>query len=239
MPHSCQVCGFISKDNLICKKCLPDGWTERARCFHCYYDLDFSGVCQVCSAGLPPFWRMRYLWQYQLLARDLIISCKNLPSRALCEFAAQTLAASIPNLFNDTDWDLIVPIPPTPKALHKRGFVITDILAQAICSKIKTNNKSVALSFCLTHQGNKLGPQSTLKTEQRVRNVQNSFLSKPLNGDSVLLVDDVLTTGATTLHAVLALLKAGASRVDVVVLARAARWHPQAISGILSGYGKF
>ena len=177
---------------------------------------------------------MRYLWYYQLEARDLIISFKNLPSRVLCEFAGKTLADHLELLFLDLDWELIVPVPPAQRAVQKRGFVPTDLLAHAVNKKLKQSGHASRLSFCLKHHGYRLGPQAGLTPERRARNVKDTFSSKKLYSESVLLIDDVLTTGATTLHATLALLEAGASRVDILLLARAPRWHPQSISDILS-----
>lgn len=236
VPHACHVCGFITKDSYICKRCLPSEWLERPRCFHCYCDLDFSGVCNHCAHTLAPFWRMRYLWHYEHLARDFIISMKNSPSRVLCKLAATSLVKHLDHLFIDQAWDIVVPIPPAKQSITRRGFVPTDLLAHSIVKKLSLSSQRCKLSFCLSHRGYNIAPQASLKTSQRVRNVRDTFICTKLNGENVLLVDDVLTTGATTIFACLELLEAGATRVDIVLLARAARWHPQSISGILRRY---
>ncbi|MHC1713913.1 MAG: ComF family protein [Solidesulfovibrio sp.] len=113
--------------------------------------------------------------------------------------------------------DLIVPVPLHPRRLVWRGFNQSLELARILAKNLHRPVSPQAL----TRIRDTL-PQSQLPGTKRLENIQGAFAANPVlvRGRRTLLVDDVMTTGATIDTAVKALRRAGAARVDVAVVAR-------------------
>ncbi|MGH9456497.1 MAG: ComF family protein [Thermoanaerobaculia bacterium] len=114
-------------------------------------------------------------------------------------------------------FDAVVPIPIHPRRLAARGYNQAELLARSFCAATGLPLRSGALRKRLDTPA-----QSTLHREERAANVRRAFASSPsAAGRSVLLVDDVCTTGATLRAAAAALRGAGTTRVAALVVARA------------------
>jgi len=116
------------------------------------------------------------------------------------------------------DADLIVPMPLHPSRLLQRQFNQAALLAQGVA---KASQKRCALAALRRVKATR--SQVGLTRAQRAENVQGAFRAAEgadLKNRNVLLVDDVLTSGATANAAARALLRAGALNVDVLVFAR-------------------
>ena len=116
--------------------------------------------------------------------------------------------------------DLLVPVPLHPFKLAMRGFNQSALLAKAM-----SQASGVPVDVDALARVKATPPQVGLTRSQRALNVQGAFrvveaLAISICGRSVVLVDDVLTSGATINAASRALLRGGATRVDVVVFAR-------------------
>jgi ComF family protein len=127
--------------------------------------------------------------------------------------------------------DVVLPLPLAPERLAERGFNQALELAKRLASKSKIH------TFMLTRTRN-TAPQRLLDREARRRNVANAFALQAtsskgyssatvsLEGKHILLIDDVMTTGATLVAAAEPLYKAGAARVSAVVIARTPLFAP-------------
>ncbi len=122
--------------------------------------------------------------------------------------------------------DLIVPVPLHPRRLRGRGFNQSLELARGLAQD-KFGGKLEGTYGRLEPQAlvrvRDTPPQHALPRAVRMRNLAGAFLADPvrIRGRSVLLVDDILTTGATVRAATKELKRCGATRVDLLVLARA------------------
>ena len=117
---------------------------------------------------------------------------------------------------------MVVPIPLAPGRLRQRGFNQAEVIAAAL-----------AVLWCAPLASNMLSrvretrTQTRLDPEARARNVQDAFSARPLHmsgegaGPTIILVDDVLTTGATLMAAVAALERAGWTSVRAMTFTRA------------------
>jgi predicted amidophosphoribosyltransferase len=97
---------------------------------------------------------------------------------------------------------VLVGLPSTASATRKRGFVPAELLADRLARR-RSLRSAHALVF-----SRKIADQARLSREQRASNLAGSMLSKPLSGP-VVLVDDVVTTGASLREAARAMLAAG------------------------------
>jgi ComF family protein len=130
------------------------------------------------------------------------------------KFLAQLLAAS-PAREGIAETDLLVPVPLHPRRLRWRGFNQALLLARAF--------PDIPLGRDILVRRRPTRPQLKLSPEERRTNVKGAFLvSDPVvvAGKSVLLLDDVYTTGATAKECARALCQAGAGRVEVLTVAR-------------------
>jgi competence protein ComFC len=129
------------------------------------------------------------------------------------------LAGPIGRLMLDLDipqTDGIVPVPLSIKGLRERGFNQSLLIAKFISRRIK-----VPLLMDLLFKKRETRPQIGLSAKQRMLNLKNVFeVREEIKGLRLLLVDDVMTTGATVTECSKQLIKAGAKEVFVLALAR-------------------
>ena len=229
-PAPCLVCGRPLKAGVLCRRCLPkaEDLFNQPRCALCFSaaaNLDASQRCELCRMIPPVFNQIRYLWLYREDARDLIACMKYRPSPKLCKAAASMLAETLYAIYPFPDWDLIVPLPSSRRSERERCFNQCLVLARALQAKLSESHPTRLDTFALRHQGCKHA-QASLDHSRRISNVKGAFCADPVKvrGARILLVDDVITSGATSATAAVALLEAGAAAVDLIALAKAAVW---------------
>jgi ComF family protein len=114
---------------------------------------------------------------------------------------------------------LVVPVPTTPRRQVRRGYNQAELLAESFAAR---TGRSVRRALVRRSEGRS---QTSLTPTERRENVRDVFAPSPIGADvtgmRVLLVDDVLTTGATASEAATTLASMGASRVTLVAFARA------------------
>jgi ComF family protein len=151
--------------------------------------------------------------------REAIHALKFRGHRALARPLADLVAEAPPPGLPVAGVDLLVPVPLHPQRRAQRGFNQAELLARRLARRWgKPHRADVLARVRLTR------PQTELAPEERRANVRGAFLVRRpelVAGRHVLLVDDVLTTGATVEACVLALREAGAGPVGVVTVARA------------------
>jgi ComF family protein len=112
--------------------------------------------------------------------------------------------------------DIVMPLPLAPERLEERGFNQALALAKHLVAKNKIGSSSLIRT-------RNTAPQRLLDREARQRNVANAFALQAVpsfEGNHILLIDDVMTTGATLSAAAQPLRRAGAVRISAVVIAR-------------------
>lgn len=181
------------------------------------YDIGAPMISAQAAANPPPFERARAVAHYDGLMRKLIHDFKfrdthdvrRLFGRWLCQAGSDLIARA----------DCIVPVPLAPMRLLSRRFNQAQLLASEVS---RTSGKPI-LPLALKRTRSTVR-QIGLTRRERERNVSGAFAvtgssTAAIAGKSVLLIDDVITTGATVSAATKALKKAGAARVDVLALA--------------------
>lgn len=132
----------------------------------------------------------------------------------------EKLAQNLVNLFGSLSWDVdfIVPVPLGSKRFQERGYNQVMLLARPFAWDLDIPLKRQALTRVRETRS-----QVGLSKKQRIVNVQNAFTAKKqvVKGKRILLVDDVVTTGATINACAKAIKEAGAEKVFAATLARA------------------
>jgi ComF family protein len=138
----------------------------------------------------------------------------------------EVLAKTFLRFWKIDDIDVIVPVPLHFKRFRQRGFNQAYLLARAFHNQIKKTRQA----SCVTVERELLCrtlptvSQTGLKRKSRLENIKNAFYAmKPalVNAQRILLIDDIYTTGATVNECAKTLHNSGASRIDVLTIARA------------------
>lgn len=200
---SCAVCGRVLPEGsgFMCSACasqlyLIDSFDEKIKSE--YKDRYYDSVSASCS--------------YRGLARDMVHSLKYKDKREV----ASAMAAYMKSTIEDIDsFDMYVPVPVSESRFNQRGYNHAGIIALEL-SDI-TGIKTLDI---LTRVKN-TKPQILFSSSERWYNVQDAFECRTsIIGKRVILIDDVITTGATMHYCAKALKSAGASYVHAAAFAK-------------------
>lgn len=216
-PSRCAVCGAWPARPL-CDACVSRFAQPQHRCATCALPLPAgTSVCGACLRTPPPldacFAAVGYAYPWSGLVARFKFSGEPWWAQALAE-----RMAGIAGLRQELDAaDLLLPMPLAARRLAERGF------NQALLLARRLDPRKVEAKLLLRLR--ETGSQVALDRRARQANVGNAFGVDPLRVDEVrgrcvLLVDDVMTSGASLHAAAQALRQAGARRVGAVVLAR-------------------
>jgi len=213
-PPLCVGCG--AEGSALCVACLESEILPYGSCcWRCGALTPLPRACKSCKSFGGP----RYVWlttQYDGLARELMKVYKFGQQR----IAGQKIAELMTQTFAQPDFAqqnyLVVPVPTATKRIRERGFGHSELLARLIAQK---------LNLQLRKALGRLGQKHQIGASRSTRLVQpegNYYVRWPqrVKGRNILLIDDVLTTGATLRAATKALRVAGAKHVDALVFAK-------------------
>ncbi len=230
-PPRCAACGRpfeLAEERHVCARCLARAeLVQGPLCAICGAALDpgsASGtLCARCTEAKPAFAQARSIARYRASAEDdrsslaaLIRRHKYGLDQSLHRALAEFLEPGLP--YSAAELDLVLPVPLHPRRLWWRGFNQAALLASAVARML-----GLPLVIGVLVRRRATVPQTSKDHDQRRRNVSRAFAVRRLDrirGRRVLLVDDVMTTGATVDECARVLLRAGARRVDVLTLAR-------------------
>ncbi len=214
-PPRCAVCRRAAFD--LCPDCLhafiPLG---HAICVKCSTPLEESGLCHRCAQSPPAFVQVMSAFRYEGAVREAIHALKYRRRTTLAEPLAQALVSVIPS--PPCEVDLLCAVPLHREKLARRGYNHAELLMNALIRwwPLPTAGRDAL---------ERLRPTPTQVSSDyatRLANVEGAFAAQreAVQGRTVLVVDDVCTTGATLSACALALLTAGARAVYGVTLAR-------------------
>ena len=189
--------------------------TREATCDGCGCSLPttYDGLkCLNCQLYPPSFEAVYTQFSYEPIAGHIIKNAKRwglprLLTPLLELIEADTIVNMIPHI------DRIVPIPDRATRLRQRGFSATKLIAKQMSKAMKSVPVSTKLSWRKSTER-----QSVLSKKARLENMRGAFRGHGVNGESVLLVDDVYTTGSTLRSASRAIKLAGAKSVYAFAL---------------------
>ncbi len=214
LPQDCFLCAAPAGGELLCPACatgLP--YLGAERCPVCALPTPGSDICGACLKQPPHFDATHAVFRYEAPLDSLIQALKYAHRLASADFLGSALAriAAAPRP------DLIVPVPLSPARLAERGFNQAVEIARPLARAL-----GAALELDHIHRRRDTLPQASLPWRERAKNIRHAFeCDLDLNGKTVLVIDDVMTTGATLDELARTLKAHGASRVENCVLARA------------------
>ncbi len=180
-----------------------------------------SATCPACREDPPAFRSARSALLFSGAGRSLVLAYKYSAGPYLYAAALRLLQSGGERWYAWRDYDLVVPVPLHPRKVRERGFDQSALLAVGLsrATGIPLGRKTLArVRYTIS--------QTRLSREERGGNIGGAFAfrgGEEVRGKTVLLVDDVYTTGATVNECAKMLIWGGAASVDVLTLARAVR----------------
>ncbi len=219
-PIRCPICEKLPpKNQLICPACFSSiSFVEQPYCYSCGKPLERSEqeYCFDCTKNPKSFTRGFSLAVYNAVTKPSLSAIKYKNRRQHLDFYVQETIATYGSLFLALHLEAILPVPIHPKRMKKRGYNQAALFAHTLGGQLRIPVYDSLLIRTL----NTL-PQKNLSPEKRLENLQKAFALHPalesgqLPFQSVLLVDDIYTTGAT-MEAITRILKqAGVSHVYI------------------------
>lgn len=208
-PHYCLGCE--KQGSLLCDACLVALPRLPSRCYGCGVLTAEFAPCRRCAqaAALHKVWSLTL---YESHAKALIHKLKFEHASAAAPVIAASMADSLPA---GTDW-IVTHVPTATSRIRQRGYDQAQLIARELARRM---NCAYAPLLARAGQQRQVGQSR----QARIMQLAGSFksLKRSVRGKHVLLVDDVVTTGATLDAAAAALKKAGAVRVDAATFAAA------------------
>ena len=198
-PERCTACNALGFS--ICPEC------RRKWNLHRYITIvgkTFDNQIQVTSSVI-----------YSTIAQKILLSAKESHIKRADQLVSEAIRHSTLNILRNVEIDLLVPIPSRPKAVRKRGRQFIYEITEPISIEF-----NIPIAPILRHTRS-VRDQSGLHHNERWNNLQDAFVvdAKQLSGQKALLVDDLVTTGATLCEAARALRYAGIEVIGAVTAA--------------------
>ncbi len=224
-PASCLACGQPAaqfSEIMLCRSCLTEvkliGEPLCSCCGRPFHNNSAEDhLCGLCLKGDYHFDMARALVHYRPPITTLISRFKY-QGQTCCLKSFKAIQQELHGLTELKQPDLIIPVPLHIKRLQKRGFNQALLLARAFYP-----DHLRLINFQVLERHRYTAPQTGLNGRIRRHNLKNAFRvieRKEVAGKSILLIDDVFTTGTTVNECAKALKRAGAKEVQVLTLAR-------------------
>jgi ComF family protein len=226
LPPRCLGCGEdVARAGALCSTCWQQiNFVAPPHCVCCGRPFEFAADpdsrCGPCLADPPPFSRARTVMQYDDASRGMLLAFKHGDRTDAADGFARWLGRAGAELLTGPGEPLLVPVPLHRWRLFARRYNQSALLALALARQ----SGLTAVPDLLVRRRS-TPSQGGLSRSGRARNVAGAFTIRPrhrstVTGRRIVLVDDVLTTGATVRECTRVLLHAGAIQVDVLTLAR-------------------
>ena len=218
-PKTCANCECVIPHSYdLCKTCennidfLYDNY-----CISCGSSLPQKiSICGKCIANPPTFTQLESVFVYNKYSKNMILNLKFSDNTLHIKTYAKWIYNKNPNLFNDVT--TIIPVPIHKKRLRQRKYNQATLIAKALGKYCKIPLAIFALERILDTI-----PQYNLSSKMREKNITKAFVVKNphlIKDKTILLVDDIITTGITARTCADKLITSGAKEVKVVTLGR-------------------
>lgn len=226
-PSFCCICRALlekSGEKVVCNRCLDKIRLNRAPfCLSCGRFFNAQGkphLCAACIRSRPTFSYHRSFSLYQGVLKDTILLFKYKKYKVLGKLLARIVYQGLKK--DDRLWwgiEVIIPVPLHPAREKTRGFNQSRVLARELGEIVNID----IIEGVLVKPIN-VPPQTTLTAKERRKNIKGAFKvsdKAKIKDKTILLVDDVFTTGATIQECSTVLINAGAKEVRGITVAQA------------------
>ena len=234
IPPQCVNCGdSVDSDYALCAVCWKEiTFITEPFCETCGQPLEYATSdkgnntqCMVCQQYPPPYDRGRSLVIYNDAAKKLILRFKHGDATYLAPSFAAWMKTCENDFFREADY--LIPVPLHWTRLLQRRYNQSALLAMAFLKVIE--NKPVYGPYLLRRKRRTVS-QGHKTVQQRHENVSQAFIvptryQDRLKDKGVILIDDVMTTGATLQECARTLKQAGCKKVFILTVARALKGH--------------
>ncbi len=214
LAQDCLLCAASSGGEVLCQACRIDLPLLGSECCPvCALPTPGANICGACLKQPPHFDATQAIYRYEFPLDRLIQSLKYSRRLTSAEFFG-TVLARIPVPQRP---DMILPVPLSAERLAQRGFNQAVEIARPLAH-------ALGMPLCIdqVRRNRDTPPQTLLAWKERKKNIRHAFdCGIDLSGKTVLVIDDVMTTGATLDELARTLKARGAARVENRVLARA------------------
>jgi ComF family protein len=226
LPPQCPCCEKFLEEGQqgVCPNCLSEiHWIVPPFCSICGIPFISKEIedhpCGACMTHRKYFTIARALGTFEGSLQEAIYRWKYEGKTYLTPFLAEWMAEGLNRYWEPDSHDLLIPVPLHPQRLRQRGFNQALLLVKEL-----SRQTGIPYPKTILQKKKSTIPQVNLSGVEREKEVRGTFHvigREGLLGKSVLLVDDVYTTGATVNECSKVLLRGGAERVDVLTLAHA------------------
>ncbi len=219
LPRHCKVCARPCEED-FCPACWRELPWQHQQCRLCALPLPQpqAAICGACLHTPPAQTAAWTPFIYAHPLSTLMLRLKFAGELAIAPVLGRALCQALPTHTLDLERvDYLVPAPLHPRRLRQRGFN----QALELCRPL-AHRHALPIRQDLLQRRNDTAVQSRLSASARRRNVRHAFTCRQrLQGEHVLLFDDVMTTGATMQAMGRCLLQHGAGRISQIAVARA------------------
>jgi ComF family protein len=225
LPPQCLMCDQgVQAQGQLCAACFREvSFISAPFCQHCAVPLTHEGqavggICERCAENPPNWDRARAALRYDPKSRRLILPLKHADRTDLATPLAQMMRRAGADILAEAD--LLVPVPLHPSRLRSRRYNQAALLARAV-----SQQTGVAVMLDALVRLRATAQLGDLNAQQRSSVVSQAIalrrgVAPLLSGQRVVLIDDVLTSGATAAACCTALRAADVKGIDVLVAAR-------------------
>lgn len=213
-PEKCPLCGkLIDLSETNCPNCRKDEITvSKDFCHSCGYDNERC----ICSPDTVSFSHITAIYIYSGLPKAKIHDFKFYGNKTLGKKLGDEMAFRVAECFYEADFDCVTFVPLSRKSEKERGYNQSKILAKQVAKRLFIPCENLLTKTAETQKQHELG------AKERMANLKNAFAlsnNADVKGKTILLCDDVKTTGATLKECEKALLKNGAKEVYCICVA--------------------
>ena len=225
IPPICPLCNRGLSSPGLCSPCFNNlHFVTPPCCLQCAMPFDHdqgSSLCGACMARSPAYDRVVAALRYDDTARQLVLALKHGDRLDIAPLLARMMLPRCEGLLNESD--MVIPVPLHRWRFFRRRFNQSAEMARHLLAEANLPKSLLRADVLIRHRNT---PSQGKRTrQQRITNVRGAFRVHPkhldhLAGARILLVDDVMTTGATLDTAARVLKRHGAETVAAVVAAR-------------------
>lgn len=222
LPPHCPICKKRTQSlHTLCPECFTSlRFITKPMCVKCgrpfEYQLNEELLCGSCLTKKVPFHKARAALVYDSFSKDLILPFKHADHIELAPLLTNFMEQAGSDLFPETD--LLIAVPLHRYRLMKRKYNQAGILAKNLSKRIEKPYYPNVL-----YRSKYTQSQGHLHANERKRNVAKAFTVKNphlIKGKRILLIDDVMTSGATLNECAKMLKRNGAKQVSYLTLSR-------------------